>query len=139
MARSNFLKVEGYLTEGLHKISVNRLLDLADAASGIGTSNEEYSPKRLCTLVERELKWIYQQDPQVFKALNIEKKRVKQLFDNPKDLSHEEIEFLKKLKADLKKYKQEKFTKSDEELVNDEKKRHINKRFNVNEKWLPLS
>jgi hypothetical protein len=141
MAKTNFTKVEGILEAGILKMSVNNLLDLADVAQGMGkkTPAKVKSPKSLFGLVERELLWIYSKDPEVFKNLHLKKKKIKKIFDKPEEATPEDVEYIKTLKEQLAAYKKEKLPHlTDDDLVKHEQDRHINKRYNTNEGWLPL-
>lgn len=141
MAKTNFTKVEGILEAGILKMSVNNLLDLADVAQNMGkkTATKIKSPKSYIGLVEKELLWIYGKDPEVFKNLHLKKKKLKKIFDKPDEATKEELEYIKEVKEQLATYKKEKLPSlTDEDLVKHEQDRHINKRYNINEGWLPL-
>ncbi len=142
MAKTNLTKVEGMLDQGILKITVNNLLELADIASGMGTEvkPKELSPENLIGFVEKELLWIYRKDKEIFKELELNKKKLKAIFKHPDTATPEEVNYIRELKEKLTKFKKEKLpAQTDDELINLEQKKHINKRHNVNEKWLPLS
>lgn len=136
MGRTNYTKVEGILKEGMLKMSVDNLLELADTAQGMG---KEKAPKNDIGFIERELLWIYSKDSHVFKNLHLKKKRLKAIFDHPEKVTLEDMAYLAEVKEKLAKYKKEKLPYlSDEDLVKHEQERHVHKRYNTNEKWLPL-
>lgn len=141
MAKTNYSKVEGILDAGILKMTVNSLLDLADDAQAKGkkTTSKKKSPKNYVALVQKELLWIYGKDPEVFKNLHLKKKKLKKIFEHPEEASKEELEYIIEVKELLAKYKKEKLPLiTDEDLVKHEQDRHINKRYNINEGWLPL-
>lgn len=141
MAKTNLKKVESILDEGILKMTVDNLLHLADVAQGMGqpSTQKPQSPKNAIGFVERELIWIYKKDPEVFKNLQIKKKKLKNIFDHPESVSEEDLAYINEVRDLLTKYKKEKLPHlSDEDQVKHEQDRHINKRHNVNEKWLPL-
>jgi hypothetical protein len=139
MAKPNLRKVESILDEGILKMTVNNLLHLADVAQGMGQQHKEMPPKNAISFVERELMWIYKKDPDVFKNLHLKKKKLKTIFEHPDKATPEDLAYINKIKEQLAQYKKEKLPQlSDEDQVKHEQDRHINKRHNVNEKWLPL-
>jgi hypothetical protein len=62
--------------------------------------------------------------------------------ENPAALSAEEWQKVKEIHQKVMEYKKELLQKlpplTDEQLVAAERKKHINKRYNINERWLPL-
>ncbi len=141
MGRTNYTKVESILQEGILKMSVDNLLELADVAQKMGKPSEpkEKSPKNAIRLVEKELLWIYSKDPEVFKNLHLKKKKLKNIFDHPDQATKEDLAYVAEVKELLTKYKKEKLPNlNDEDLVKHEQERHINKRYNTKETWLPL-
>jgi hypothetical protein len=146
MAKTNFTKVEEALANGLHHIKVEELLKLADLASDIGKKDLESAALfygQFLSLIENDLKWMHKKESSVYKELKIKKSELKDLIlksrEKPSTLSETEMERIKDLKVKVEKYKKEKFpSKPEDTLIELERKRHIYKRFNVNEKWLPL-
>jgi hypothetical protein len=148
MAKTNFTKVEEALDEGLRKITINRLLQLADVAAGIGQTKpqtkerDEETHAHIIASIQRDLKFIVKKDPSVFSKIGFKKKDVKDFIDRAHALTPEEWEALKKIQEKVESYKKELVKSlpktSNEDLIEGERVKHINKRFNVNEKWLPL-
>ena len=139
MGRTDYTKVEDILSEGLRKMTVESLLSMADAASGKQSTEAKANIKSFTSALERQILWVYKKDDKLFKNLKLDKKKLKDLLQNPDKLSKEDLSYLHEVKEKLGQYKLKNLPqRSDEELVEDEKDRHINKRFNVQEKWLPL-
>lgn len=150
MAKTNFTKVEEALAEGLRKISVNKLLDSADQAGAAAQPDKAIkSPEKgastaegqLLAAVHVELKHLQKLGHDPYTKLDIDRKELKKFLDNPAALSLEDWEGIKKIKAKIEAFRKE-LEKlphiTDEELVKQEMKKHKTKRFNINEKWVPL-
>lgn len=146
MAKTNFTKVEEALANGLHHIKVEELLKLADLASGMGKNDLEGAALfygQLLKLIENDLKWMYKKAPDVYKELKVKKSEIRDLLlkshEKPPKLSENEMARIKEIKVSVEKYKKEKFpSQAEDAQIETERKKHIYKRFNVNEKWLPL-
>lgn len=144
MAKTNYTKVEGALDEGLRKITVNKLLDIADEVEG--TKDKEAEAKttlemQLLTALHQELKHLHKQGKDPYKKLGINKKEIKNFIEKAETLTTEDWAKIKELKGKIDEFRKEldKLSQvSDADLVDQERRKHINKRFNTNEKWLPL-
>jgi hypothetical protein len=143
MSKVNFTKVEEMLTQGLQKITVNHLLVEADAAKAVNAKSTEISSNRqLIASVQRDLTLLHKKDHETYVKLGIKKKFLKKLIETPDSLTPEELESLKQIQEKIKVFKEElKKTLpaiNDEAIVESQRTKHINKRYNVNDKWLPL-
>jgi hypothetical protein len=158
MTRVNFTKIEQLIEERLRKMSIERLLYLADVAKHIGEAvslhtmkpsteskkeTEEGKKMRIrqkasAKLYTNLLK-LYEKDSKIYAKLRIKKSSADRLINKNGDLNDLEWEIVEELVKKTQKYMEQYYPHmSDEELVENEMKRHINKRFNVSEKWLPL-
>ena len=142
MAKANFTKVEEALAEGLRKMTIENLGEMADKAKADRTgkpSDDKLTEKKQALILaslKQDLKWLYKKDRTFYKKLEMTKKSVNELIDNPMDWDK-----IKELKIKVEKCKQEMLVEgkeSNEQLVEQERSKHINKRFNINDKWLPL-
>lgn len=145
MAKTNFTKVEDALSEGLRRMTVSGLLGMATTASQIGTPQHSSAlsaahQKRLLAAASFEVK--YCKDEQLFAACGLSKHDLKKLLDNPAGLSPDEWAALKTFRENVDAYKKAHAANSpadaDEKLVEVQRKKHINKRYNTKEQWLPL-
>lgn len=140
MAKTNFTKVEDMLNQGLHKITVSHLLDEADAAKG--SAPKDNANRALISALQRDLKLLHKKDHETYTKLGIKKKFLKKIIETPESLTPEELETLKQIQGKIKVFKEELKNKvppvNDESIVEAERTKHINKRYNVNDKWLPL-
>lgn len=145
MRKTNWSKAEDSFAKGLHKLEVEQLLQLADEASGKKQKkkHEELSPNQMMILVNIELNRLKENDPKLIKELNIDKKELKKLTvlaaEDPKRLKPEDIEKMKGWLQALGalKSRRSKELPSEKEMI-EERKRHVYKRHEKRDKWLPL-
>lgn len=156
MAKTNFTKVEEALVTGMIKMSIDHLCKLADISKRVGSLVD--SVGNLDTLIKWDsqarlerstLLYILEQDVKLFKdkaiydKVGISREELKKLINNPKSLTPQDAEKLELIKDKLDTFRTEYFKKhptaTNDDIVKTERKKHINKRFNVNDKWLPLT
>lgn len=145
MAKTNFTKVEEALDEGMRKMMMEHVHVLADSISEINSKGfekaEDETKNKLIAILKFELNWLDKQDSELHKKLGIKRSEIKKLIENKDHLTEEDFEKIKSIKnklEELKKILSEKSPQSDEELIEKERIKHINKRFNKNDDWLPL-
>ena len=146
MAKVNFSRVEAIIEKGMHKMKRDQLLKLADEATGkkkkkseIDTSN----PYQIMIIIEQDLTWLKKKDPKIYSKHKIKKTHIQKLLTTTKDKSKkipkETLKEMNEIREKITNFQKKHYPKkSDEELIEAEKKRYINKRQNVNEKWLPF-
>jgi hypothetical protein len=139
MGKTNYTKVENILEHGLRKLLAYNLLKEVEEKGG---KIAEATGEEVVRSITHELKALKKLDPKVYRNVGIEPKQVEVLIENQENLSENELDLAKKLLQKIRQYKREFLEKnpppSDEELIELQKKRHVTKRHNVNEKWLPL-
>lgn len=148
MGKMDYTKTENLLTEALLKMSIEELLQLADQASSFKNPREETSLPSIqartliLSSMEHDLAQLLQVPGPHLEELDTTTKELKRWRKAANTLTHDEWDRLKQLRLRLLTYKKELGDKiphlSDEELVQKERKKHINKRFNTRDKWLPL-
>jgi len=150
MAKTNYTKVEEALIAGLTKMSMRHLLELADRAqAGEAATPSETDAiiipearRMVIAVLRQDLKNLKRKDTKVFSKLGIPKEGIQKILDNPTALTPEEWQKVKEIHQKVIEYKKELLKKlpevTDDQLVEAERKKHINKRYNINEKWLPL-
>ena len=146
MAKANFSKIEGALEKGLQDIQVGRLLKLTEKPSKMPegvTDKTEYTPKQNIILIQKDLKLLVKQDSGIYQKLKLKKQEIKDLAakvnNTSAKLSEEEKQRINAIRELIAKSKEELIaTKMPETQVEAERVKHVNKRINVNEKWLPL-
>lgn len=149
MAKANYTKVEEAFAEGLLKMEVSKLLDIADqAAQNAPAGEEKDTPKptsaqrQLLIVLKYEFRHLKKQGHDPHKKFNLDRKQFKKFLDDPGEITIQEWEKLKTItqqivafKAELEKAQPQ---VTPEEVVEQERRKQKNKRFNVNDKWLPL-
>lgn len=137
MAKTNFTKAEEALAQALDKMTKNRLWELA--SGGVPVNEEikarvyllfglELGIKRLTRILGNE----------AYKKIGTTKKALEKLSKDIEKLSPEQVDKLKEIKAKVDAENKALPEPSAEELIEKERHKHINKRFNVSDKWLPL-
>ena len=151
MGKINFSLVEQALEEGIRRFGIKQLLHLADLSGTLGTGKDPrqasaFDDKEIRSLtlmtVAQNLRILYKYDPEVYKKLAINRRNLEDLADHPENLQPTDWEKIQEIRKKIEAFRKELHKKveamSDEELIQSEKKKHIYKRFNVNEDWLPL-
>ncbi len=145
MSKTNFSKVEEALKEGLLKLTVKNLLDLADVASGKGGEKPEKiaeARKTIAHVLQLELKHLIKHEPEIYEKLQLNKEELQKLIEHSDSMTNPEWEILSQAKTKVEAYREEQrkalTPEQNEKLVEEQRQKHINKRFNVNDKWLPL-
>ncbi len=163
MAKTNYTKVEEALDQNLRKMSIERLFDKANEATkkekgsddnkntatfSKGGESPVSSPLdktqiNLIAALKRDIKSLRQkQHAAIYTKLGIKRSELKEKIDNPTGLTAEEWKEIKEIKAKIDVYKAQLSAQMPDFELSDqvelERHKHINKRFNVNDKWLPL-
>ncbi|MBA3958649.1 MAG: hypothetical protein H0X51_09710 [Parachlamydiaceae bacterium] len=140
MAKTNFTKTEEALAAALEKMKVEELLARADAIAGKTNATQiSHEQTHLIHSLQRDLKRLHRHDKEIYKKLGIKRTSLKKLFENAAAMSPTEWENLLVFKKQVDSYIQLlPAENSNDQLVAEARKKHINKRFNVSDKWLPL-
>lgn len=151
MAKTNYTKVEEALAEGMRKIEVEKLLIIADENSAPKKGKKKVEqpvqakvdPSRLHRLnwVKRELKALQKLGVNPYVKLKINKEEFAKFLKDPAVLSPQDWEKIQSIKekiTDLKLKRDQEIQGSDDDLINKQRKDQTTKRFNINEKWIPL-
>lgn len=139
MGKTNYTKVEELLMMGQERLKIQGWIDLTKAES----SAEEPNPKAyLLFSLQRGLELLPKGDRQFTKDLGIRKADIVKLLQKPENLESKDWGLIKeirqKLRAYLAKIAEDLPILTDEDLIETERVKHQNKRFNTREKWLPL-
>jgi hypothetical protein len=151
MGKIDYTKVEQILKEGIRSYGVKQLLYFAEIANSLGGNPEDYPTSpfdsddikaiSLVTLSEN-LKALHKIDKDIYKTLGITHKEIKSFIKEPKNLTQEQWDKIAEIKQKLDIYRKLMHEKikgpSDDDIIASQRKKHVNKRFNVNYKWLPL-
>ena len=158
MAKTNYTNMEKNLEDNLVKLQKEKLLDMADKAQDPTKKPKDKKKKedkeepkaktkkadikkRLIHSLKRDIQRLKKKDESFFEKMGFSQEEVSKLIENPSSLSPEEWEKIKNIKEKLDELKKEllgSFEKDyNEELVDKERKDHVNKRHNVKKNWLP--
>lgn len=145
MAKTNFSKVEDALNEGIRKMEMDHYIELAAMADRVGRSsskimNDLQTRRYLYALLKKEIQRC--KDSSLFEAGGISREDLKTLLESFDKITEEEWMRLTAFKEKIVLYKNEQAAKlpvdKNEQLVEKERRKHINKRYNTKESWLPL-
>ncbi len=144
MPRANFTKVESALDEGLRKLMVGQLLNEADVNQGTPSApGAQAANKQLLIALQHELHYLHRLGLTPYKQLKLRKKKFAGWVEHPETVTEKEWEMIKGLKDKLTQirtdYEKKIKVGDNETLVDSERRKHIYKRFNINEKWLPIT
>jgi hypothetical protein len=145
MAKVNFTKVENAFDQALQKLFIDQLSELADIANVIDpkATISSKSIEEIIGRFQKELKKIKKQDPKLYEKLNLNMEDEKRFALPSKEFAQEDWLRFKALKTRIDELKHELYGQKNldasyEKQVTKERKRHINKRFNIRDDWLPL-
>lgn len=149
MAKTNFTKVEEKLDEGLRKMTVEHLLDMADAATKPKDDKvpnkirQDNSRLQVILSLQRDMKFLDKEDQTPYELFGINKKTISKYLKNPDKLTAEEWEEVKQIQGKVHKFRKDfeknSTQKNDDNLIEQQRRVHVTKRFNINDKWLPLT
>jgi hypothetical protein len=146
MAKVNFTKVENAFDRALQKLFIDHLSELAAIANVIQDPQTNLSSKTIEDIIirfQKELKKLKKKDPKLYERLDLSPED-EQRFALPfNEFVQEDWLRLKSLKVRIDElkhelYGQESLDAEYEKQVSKERRRHINKRFNIRDGWLPL-
>lgn len=146
MSKIDFTKVEQALKEGILKINISHLIHLADISSSLGKQAKDkkltYDQQVRIALkgLEENVKKIKRLDKDVYRDLGFSKEKQDYFFNPETKLTNEDWVFLKamhaKVEAALSLVKSKE--PSDQDIIQSQRKKQVTKRFNINDKWIPL-
>lgn len=153
MTKTNFTKVEEALTVGLRRIQLDKLLEEADEARAKATGQPEAPPKppeskeleerrRKAQILKITLKYLLSKDPQLYTKLKVKQDEVGKFLDRVDAFNEKELQIFAVLTERIEAVKKEVVAREgsagDDALIEQQRRKHITKRFNVQDKWLPL-
>ncbi len=140
MAKVQYTKVEDILIEGLRKFKTDNLLNLANIAAQIGPKKKD--TKKILEQLKAELQFFKKKDPSLLKKLTDNPKEIKKILEDSTSLTEEELNLINSFIEKFTEYKLSlklaATEETNESIIEQERIKHINKRFNVRDKWLPL-
>lgn len=148
MKKTNFTKVEKALEDGLIKITSQKLLDEAGTKSPEKAKEPvaDLPPRQVCqTIMQniyKELKRLHKEDELGYKKMGFHRQNLKKLIESPHLLTPADWSQIKQVQDRIEQYKKELAAllpvQTNEDLIEQQRAKSPYKRFNVNDKWLPL-
>lgn len=155
MAKTNFTKVEDLLASSLSNMEVEQLGKLADIAQRVerpemrklvekatlAANKAELDKKALLHGIRKATKDF--NNPQFYEAIGMAEEELTGLLKDPKTLKPEQWTRLQQIRIKISDFKKKEIElhsekSSDQAIVENQRHKHINKRFNVKDEWLPL-
>lgn len=146
MPKVNFTKVENAFDKALKKLFIDYLSELAAIANVIQDPQTNLSSKTIADIITRfqkELKKLKKQDQKLYEKLNLTSEEEHRFALPAEEYQQQDWLRLKNLKVRIDElkhelYGQETLDAEYDQQVTKERRKHINKRFNIREGWLPL-
>jgi hypothetical protein len=143
MAKTNYTKVDAVLTQSLRKMAVDQLFEESSKKENSSSPPLSKQKRQLLSSLKRNLKrFPTKTHEKLYELLELKRLDLKKKIEDSDSLTQEDWLFLESVATKIENYKQELLKQKPEtensSLVETERVKHINKRFNVNEKWLPL-
>ena len=146
MAKVNFSKVEKSFDLALQKLLIDNLSELATIVDVVEEKDKKISSEALQEIIakfQKQLFKIKEQDPALFNKLNLTKEEENRLSLPTINYVQSDWIRLKELKIRIDElkhalYGQENTAPLEDAQIEKETKRHLNKRFNIRDGWLPL-
>lgn len=144
MSKIKFSKVEKSFDKAIEKLHIDNLSELAIFGNAI--QNTQVSNKTVEEVIvkfQKELKRIKKEDPNLFNKLNLTPEEELRLDLPYQEYKQEDWLRIRNLKVRIDELKHELTGKESLNEENDhqiakERRRHVNKRFNIRDGWLPL-
>ena len=145
MAKINFSKVEKSFDHTLQQLLIEHLTDLG-AVANMADSEKPLSKSTIEATVlrfQRELKKLKKHDSKLYLELHLSKETEERFLLPHQELTQADWIALKELKMKIDElkhtlYGEENKQEEFENQVVKERRKHINKRFNIRDGWLPL-
>lgn len=143
MAKTNYSKVELSLEEGLRKMTVSKLCDLADIAMRSNDANPEKKLSKKQQTILNKITWgikrLEKKERKIYEILHIPKEKLQTQLQNPKSLTDAEWKELEQYSHDIKNLIKQYFPEeNDEKIMEEQQTANKKKRININDQWLPL-
>lgn len=158
MAKTKYDQVESAVDDGLLKIKAEQLIENSEVASK--TKNvpknlqstrkklEELSSKKkqerrlIAAAMQYDVERLFKRKTHLYTEIGTYHDEFTELVKHTDSMDEEKwkrlLEIKEKLDEIKKKADEEKNSQTDDTIVEQQRKKHINKRFNVSDKWLPL-
>ena len=147
MAKINFTKAEKEIERNLHRMFVQKLIELTEKEQKKELEQSEKANNNKNTLsilnsIQKDLERLSSKSEQMWIDLGMSKEDITKFIENPGQLSHDEWDTIKDLMNKIKVYKNTEGksleNEINDEIVQSERVKHEDRRINVNQKWKPV-
>ncbi|KIC74112.1 hypothetical protein DB42_BL00370 [Neochlamydia sp. EPS4] len=144
MPKTNFTKVEESLIQGLDKLNIKKIIDSTskDINEKRALDETRINKRKTAIYMISELKRLHKNDERIYLKLGTNLSHIKKMLEHPLKLNAEEwgnvLKLLDKIEAYKRAFAQTIKEVNNEEMVEKERKKQSDKRFNIQEKWLPI-
>lgn len=145
MSKVNFTKVDQALDEASHQLFIDSLAELSTIANMLQNPDRKIgkNEEEIIIRFQNELKRIKKEDFSLFEKLSLTAEEEDRMLRPISEYVKEDWAQLKSLRERIDELRKQvtgklELNEANDEIVEKEKKRHINKRHNVREGWLPL-
>ena len=142
MAKSDFSKAEEFFEKEIQQLKIDKIVESTESVESLDAINQYRLVNTLLTVLKYEIKRLTRLGVNPYELLKIDKSELKKFINQPGEVTLVEWEKIKKWKNEIDslmlRYESNDSVIEDEEEIERARQIHINKRFNVNDKWLPL-
>ena len=152
MAKMDYTKVEKMIEKALLDGTMKKLLKLADLIESFGDPDAVDMrtpiphPEAVASIlaqIHKTLTDLRKKNLEAYNKLNLDKDWLRQMTEDPQVVKHEDWEKIKEMRLKVLQYiketdKETETAKTDDQIIKEEKKSHITKRFNVRDRWWPV-
>lgn len=146
MAKVSFTKAEQSFDRAVRQLLIDNLSEIATIVDVAHDKDKKISSEALAELIakfNKQLQKIRKNDTGLYQKLALSAEDEKRLSKPSTEYIQADWLFMKELKLRIDELKSELYGKgapdtTQEAQVEKERKRHINKRFNIRDGWLPL-
>lgn len=158
MAKTNYDRVESAIEEGLLKMKTENLIEDSNAVSKIKkipenlrstreklmelTESRKQERRLIAASLQYDVDRLFKKDKQFYSSIGTYHDEFCDLIKEADSMNESKwnrlMEIREKINAAKEKLDKDKKSETDESVIEAQRKKHKNKRFNVKEKWLPL-
>jgi monoamine oxidase len=148
MGKTNFTKVEQALTDGINRIEREKLDAEAKAIQNPAAVPEAEAAAHLKEQRQKQralkalLDWLWKYDKELFTKLAVEPSEAQRLIEVKEALSPDDwqkiVALFDRTHALKEELEKSEGLDSNDTLVEQQRQQHLTKRFNVDDRWLPL-
>lgn len=146
MAKINFSKVEKSFDNAVQRLFIENLTELGAIANMVQDSQvptSSHAIEEVIAKFQKQLKKIKEQDLLMFNKLNLTPEEEQRFYLPSTEYTQQDWLRLKEFKQRIEELKrelcgQETINPDHDDQITKERRRHVNKRFNVRDGWLPL-